>query len=110
MESIHHDAVKNYFQRLSRLCHHFHSSPVAEDGDMRPLKSIASFPPAQDPAGIGGVPLSLLPWSIPTGKLGKPVALGKVIRALGLNFCIFKFKKVELLRSQLLQRDSLENM
>ena len=67
---------------------------MAEEGGLHPLKGTASFPPAQGPAGIGRVSLTLLPWSVPTtGKLGEPVALGKVIRALGLNFCIFKIKK-----------------
>lgn len=34
---------------------------------------------------------------IPTGKLVKPLTLGKVIHALGLNFCIFKIKELDLL-------------
>lgn len=40
----------------------------------------------------------------------KPVTFGKVIHALGLNFCIFKIKELGLLRSQLLERDNIENI
>lgn len=37
---------------------------------------------------------------IPTGKLVKPATLGKVIHALGLNFCIFKIRELDPLRTQ----------
>ena len=110
MESVHHDAVKNYFQRASRHCCCFHSALVARESDVHAHKRTAEFPPAQGPAGVSNVLLALLPYSIATGKSVKPVTLGKVIHALGLNFCIFKIKELDLLRSQLLERDNIENI
>lgn len=44
MESVHHDAEKNYFQRASRYYCCFHCAPGAKEDDVRPLKGTAKFP------------------------------------------------------------------
>lgn len=46
MESVHHDAVKNCFQRASTYSCCFHSVPEAKEGDVCPLKGTAKFPSA----------------------------------------------------------------
>lgn len=50
--------------------------------------------------GLPRSSLCFLRVYLPTGKLVKPVTLGKVIHDLGLNFYIFELRELDLLSSQ----------
>lgn len=107
METVHHDAMENDFQRASRYLVLFPPCSGGQGGQWTPLEGSTEISYSVAPWG-DWQSLHSPAWSLSPEESLKPVALDKVIHSLGISDYFFKLEDWTYWGPGPLQRASIE--